>query len=135
MRQRIRAVRAASNSPPVQIGVQLTRSGRSAALAASAPAGPVSGPELLSITTYWAGGPCSWLVWMRGVPAGTPVAWAMTWDGMDAEFAGAVSFSDAIPADESLQVITTTSGGVDNIVIYATVDETVYASEPFACAV
>lgn len=133
MRQRIRAVRAASNSPPVQIGVRLTRTGRSAAratgTAGSGGTVEVSGPYLVEIGSY-AGYACTWVVWMRGAAVTT---WALTWDGMEAE-PTEVSFDPSFAADDSVQ-IALTNVSVSNLVVYATVDGTVYASEPVACAI
>jgi len=128
MRQRIRAIRAASNSPAVQIGIRMTRAGRRATTAATGGTA-VSGPYLVEIGNY-AGFACTWIVWMRGAAS---AEWALTWDGMDAE-PDEVGFDPSFESTDSVQMIRT-NVTVGNLVVYATVAGETYASEPIACAI
>jgi len=128
MRQRIRAIRAASNSPAVQIGIRMTRAGRRATTAATGGT-TVSGPYLVEIGNY-AGFACTWIVWMRGAAS---AEWALTWDGM-ADQPDEVEFDPAFAATDSVQMVRTNTN-VANLVVYATVAGTVYTSEAIACAI
>jgi hypothetical protein len=132
MRQRIRATRSAAISPPVQIGIRLTRTGRIPAAAAAATGGgsaEISGPYVVEIGAY-AGNACTWIVWMRGAATAD---WALTWDDM-ALNPDYVTFDPSFDATDTVQLIIT-SNNVTNLVAYATVAGTVYASSPVTCAI
>lgn len=88
----------------------------------------VSGPHLVEIGNY-AEHSCAWIVWMSGAAS---VEWALTWDDMDLN-PDYVLFDPAFAASDSVQIILT-NNTVTNVVAYATVGGTVYASEPVACA-
>lgn len=137
MRQRIRAVRAASSSPAVQIGVQLTPVVRTSAPRASRTSvcGEVTGPVVIGRQV---GGdyPCTWLVFMRGVFEGDEIEWIAEWSGMDGDFIGAVTFgvSDEDASQPMIaQILSSSSGSIDWIDVTAIVNGTTYGPERVTC--
>ena len=128
MRQRVRAIRAAPDSPPVQIGIRMTRTGRSAARPAVVTGGGViTGPHIGDL------GDCRWIFWLSGTSANDIITWAASWDG-SAENPGYIEFGTAFNATDPLQYVYMNTTSVENLIVYATVNGTVYASDPISCA-
>ena len=143
MRQRIRAVPAASSSPPVQIGISLTPTRPPTAACPAQAAAPVpgscevSGPFTATAAfPYVFGQPCGWLVYMLGIGPTDTVVWSMTWDGMDVSPTAAYfMLEDAafVDAPMAAQVVSTESFSVTNINVYATVNGEVYGPVVIEC--
>jgi|GEM_PF-4680767 len=89
----------------------------------------VSGPFVVELGQY-AGYACAWIVWMRGAAS---AEWALTWDdmGINPDY---VQFDTAFGGSDTVQIIVT-NNNVANVIAYATVAGTTYASDPVACAI
>lgn len=140
MRQRIRAIPAASSSPPVQIGISLTPTRPPVAgCPAQSPPGTcaVSGPfTATGVAPYVFGQPCGWLVYMLGIGPTDAVVWSMTWDDMESNPTAAYfMLEDAafVDAPMAAQVVSTESFDVTNINVYATVNGEVYGPVVIEC--
>ncbi len=143
MRQRIRAIPAASSSPPVQIGISLTPTGPPTAACPAQAAAPVpgscevSGPFTATAAfPYVFGQPCGWLVYMLGIGPTDTEVWSMTWDGGEGTPTAADSMlEDAafVDAPMAAQVVSTESFDVTNINIYCTVNDVVHGPVVIEC--
>jgi len=117
----------------IGIGVQLTRTtprqGAASGGGGSGEAGVTA--QALSFGT----GQCNWLVSLVGV-AGATIEWAATWDDMEGAYAGAVYFEETLDPTGPAQIVSTTSGSVTGIIVYATVNGTTYqVTEALACQI
>ena len=143
MRQRIRAIPAASSSPPVQIGISLTPTRPPVAACPAQAAAPVpgscevSGPfTATGVAPYLFGQPCGWLVYMLGIGPTDTVVWSMTWDDMEGSPTAAyfmLEESAFVDAPMAAQVVSTESFSVTNINIYCTVNDVVHGPVVIEC--
>lgn len=131
---RVRARPVPRSSGSLNIGVTMTPLGSAPAPALGNGLGEISGPYALSIPSAAS---CTWLVFMRGVSTSDTIEWAITWDGMDGDFAGAAGFG-VDPENELppmiAHIVESYSGFLD-INLYATVNGQQYGPTVLSCAI
>lgn len=133
---RIQAIPLRQPVQQIGIGVQLTRT--TPRQTGSSSGGGGGGGGEVGVTAQalsYGNGQCNWLVSLVGV-AGSSIEWAATWDGMDGDFAGAVYFEETLDPTGPAQIVSTLSGSVTGIIVYATVNGTTYqVTEALACQI
>lgn len=131
--RRTRAALASAAASSMNIGIQLTPAGGNSNTGNGT--AEVSGPIVIG-GAAGGGFQCSWLVFMRGVSAGSTVEWVAEWFGMDGDFAGSVSFgvSDADASQPMVaQILNSSSGSIEWIDVAAIVDGKEYGPVRVSC--
>lgn len=119
----------------MNIGIRLTPTSTGRATSGAVTGGGSGEAGLTAQVINFGGGQCNWLVSVVGV-AGADIEWAATWDGMDDEYAGAVYFEETLDPSGPSQIVSTTSGSVTGIIVYATVNGTTYQiAEALECQI
>lgn len=133
--RRVRAALTSAQATSLNIGIQLTPVGSNRNTGNGA--GEVSGPIVVG-GAAGGGYPCSWLVFMRGVSAGSTVEWIAEWFGMDGDYAGSVSFGIAdVDASQPMvaQILNSSSGSLEWIDVTAIVDGIEHGPARVSCNV